>query len=100
MICADWLFVGGFVGLCCSWQRTTLSLLLLVLAITCILIALWCSIRYYEVNPGSFEGYGDARMDPYTTLKRFFYLMSGGVIVLSLGLYLLRRQRAMRALSE
>lgn len=90
---ADWLFVGGFVGFCCSWHRTTRSLLLLPLAITSILVGLWWSIRYYELNPGSIEGYNDARVDPYSTLQRFFYLMSGGVIVLSFSLYLLRKHR-------
>lgn len=63
----------------------------------CILIGLASCYHYYAANPPP-EAYkpgwdGDAQVTPFVSLERFFFIMAGGVIALSLGFYFRRKTR-------
>lgn len=74
-----------------------ISWIFIVAGIGCIFIGLASCQHYYAVNPppeASQPGWdGDAQAEPYIALGRFFYLMAGGVLAISLGAYLMGRAR-------
>ena len=72
--------------------RKILSWILFVVGIACIVFGLVSCHHYYVVNPPP-EAYqpgwdGEAQAYPYIAFERFFYIMAGGVLSLSLGFYL------------
>lgn len=97
LVCAGWLALGGLAAFCFSWRRTRPAVVLLALAVICILAALWWGIRYYEANP-PITYYDELGEEPYPKVRTFFYVITGGVITVSVALFLRKRQRR-RALS-
>jgi hypothetical protein len=68
-----------------------LSWIFLGVGIACIFFGLASCHHYYAVNPPP-EAYqpgwnAEAHAEPYIAFERFFYIMAGGVVALSLGLY-------------
>lgn len=93
LVCAGWLALGGLAALCFSWRRTRPALVLMTLAILCVLAGVWWGIRYYEGNPDLITSHGEISMKPQDMVRTFFFVIVGGVITLSAGLFLRKRQR-------
>jgi hypothetical protein len=74
-----------------------LSWIFLTGGIVCIVLGLGSCVHYYQVNPPP-EAYqpawdAEAQASPYIAFERFFYIMAGGTIALSLGFYLRGKAR-------
>ena len=74
-----------------------LAWIFILVGLASILFGLGSCRHYYAVNPPP-EAYqpgwdADAQAEPYIAFETFFYTMAGGVIAISLGLYLRRRVR-------